>query len=338
MTDAANQVTPERIQQMAWGFAPPLGIEAAIRHRLFDILDEAPLTLPELARAAGASLRGVAALANMLVGFGLLDRDADGRYALTAESKAFLVSSKPAFRGGIFRHMSRELLPNWLHLSDAVASGRPATSLNAEGGAAFFEAFVEDLFPANYPAACELARHLDLARREGQVSVLDLAAGSGVWGIALAQASPNVAVRAVDWAQVLRVTKRTTERFGLEGRFTFVEGDLAAADFGAGHDVAVLGHILHSEGEDRSRSLVRKTFDALAPGGTIAIAEFLVDEDRRGPPHGLVFAVNMLVLTERGSAYSFSEIAGWLEEAGFADARTVPAPGPAPLILANRPG
>jgi len=51
----------------------------------------------------------------------------------------------------------------------------------------------------------------------------------------------------------------------------------------------------------------------------------------------LMFAVNMLVATDRGDTYSFGEIAGWLREAGFEHRRTVPAPGPSPLILANRP-
>jgi hypothetical protein len=50
-----------------------------------------------------------------------------------------------------------------------------------------------------------------------------------------------------------------------------------------------------------------------------------------------MFAVNMLVNTEQGNTYSFEEIGSWLAEAGFTNARTVDAPGPSPLILANRP-
>lgn len=33
------QATPGRIMQFAWGFAPPLIIEAAIRRHVFDALD-----------------------------------------------------------------------------------------------------------------------------------------------------------------------------------------------------------------------------------------------------------------------------------------------------------
>jgi hypothetical protein len=45
----------------------------------------------------------------------------------------------------------------------------------------------------------------------------------------------------------------------------------------------------------------------------------------------------MLVATDEGDTRSFPGIAGWLEEAGFENPRTLPAPGPSPLILANRP-
>jgi SAM-dependent methyltransferase len=172
---------------------------------------------------------------------------------------------------------------------------------------------------------------------KGPVRVLDLAAGSGVWGIAIAQQSPHVTVTAVDWPAVLETTRKTAQRFGLADRFHFVAGDLATADFGTGHQIATLGHILHSEGAERSRNLLRKTFDALAPGGSIVIGEFLVDADRRGPVNGLIFSVNMLVNTDEGDTFSFEEIRGWLEQCGFENARLVPAPGPSPLIVAEKP-
>jgi 3-hydroxy-5-methyl-1-naphthoate 3-O-methyltransferase len=330
-------VTPERILQMAWGYAPPLILEAALHNHVFDVLDSGPKNLLEIARATGASERGLAAILNVLVGLEFLSKNGDA-YALTPESAAFLVSSKPGFMGGMLRHTSQDLIPNWLHLNEVVATGRPANTVNQQtSGAEFFEKFVNDIFPMSYGAAQDLANHLKLETKNAQAKVLDLAAGSGVWGIALAQSAPNVTVCAVDWPGVLPVTRKNAEKFGLADRFTYSEGDLLAADFGSGHNVATLGHILHSEGEDRSRKLLAKTFSALAPGGTIAIAEFLVNAGRTGPMNGLIFAVNMLVNTDNGGTYSFEEISVWLAEAGFVDARTIPGRGPSPLILASKP-
>jgi hypothetical protein len=101
--------------------------------------------------------------------------------------------------------------------------------------------------------------------------------------------------------------------------------------------VATIGHILHSEGRERSHRLLRKTFGALAPGGTIVISEFMPNDDRTGPPMPLIFAVNMLLHTEAGDTFTFAEMAGWLREAGFANPRLLEAPAPSPLLLATRP-
>ncbi len=331
-------VTPERILQLAWGYAPPLILEAAIRHRVFDELDHGSKSLHEISAATGASERGLAPILDVLVGLDFLAKDPSGYYSLMPESAAFLVSTKPSFQGGIIRHTSEHLLPKWLALNEVVATGRPGVAVNQQlEGSGFFEKFVNDIFPMSYPAAETLARHLGLASAPVPSRVLDLAAGSGVWGIALAQSAPQVRVTAVDWPGVIPVTRKNAERFGLADRFTFVEGDLHDADFGNGHHVATLGHILHSEGVERSKTLLAKTFSALSSGGTIAIAEFLVNPDRKGPLRGLIFAVNMLVNTDAGGTYSFEEISEWLSDAGFVNARTLDAPGPSPLILATKP-
>lgn len=338
MSAPAQAVTPERIMQFAWGYVPPLVLESAIRLHVFDVLAARSMTIQETSAATGASVRGLRSIMNVLVGLGFLARDGDGKYALTPESDAFLVSTKPGFQGGLLRHTSTQLLPKWMGLTEVVRTGKPQIAVNQESlGTGFFEQLVTDIFPMSYPAATVLAKHLALGDSGDPVRVLDLAAGSGVWSIALAQSSKRVSVTAVDWPGVLPVTKKTVERFGLADRFTYVGGDLLEADFGTGHNVATLGHILHSEGEARSRKLLSKTFAAMASGGTIAIQEFLVNEDRTGPVNGLIFSTNMLVNTDDGDTYSFEEISGWLNGAGFTNARLLDSPGPSPLLLATKP-
>jgi ubiquinone/menaquinone biosynthesis C-methylase UbiE len=337
-TPVTTPVTPERIMQFAWGYVPPLVLEAAIRHRIFDLLDGGPKTLSEIQKETGASERGLSAVMHALVGLDFLAKDKQGYFSLTPESATFLVSTKPSFQGGMLRHGSQQLIPKWLHLNEIVMTGEPAAAVNKEeSGGDFFQQFVNDIFPLSYPAAQVLSRHYNANGAAPAVRVLDLAAGSGVWGIAMAQGSEKVSVTAVDWPEVIPVTRKTVARFGLADRFSFVEGDLLRADFGSGHNLATLGHILHSEGSERSQALLKKTFQALAPGGTISIAEFLVNADRTGPLNALFFAVNMLVNTESGDTYSFEEISSWLKAAGFTDARTLDAPGPSPLILATKP-
>lgn len=334
---AATPPTPEKIMRYAFSYAPPLILEAAVRNRVFDALNDGAKTIAETSAATGASERGLSAIMNALVGLEFLTVDDAGKYALTPESATYLVSSKPAYFGGFLAHISEQLIPSWLNLTTVVQTGKPVVPVNRHSeGSAFFEQFVAGLFAMNYGSAMAAAAALGVAAATRPVKVLDLAAGSGVFGIAIAQRSPQVTVTAVDWPNVLAITRKTAAQCGVADRFSYVAGDLASADFGKGHNIATLGHILHSEGEARARSLLRKTYDALAPGGTIVIAEFLVNADRRGPLQGLLFDVNMKVHTDAGGTFSFEEIRGWLEEAGFKDARLVESPGPSPLIFATK--
>ncbi len=252
-------ITPQKFMQAAFAYAPPLILEAAIRHGLYDRLADGPKSADELAAAAGISPRGARILLDALVGLEMLAKDKSGRYIHTPESAEFMVSTKPGYVGGFLKHTSSHLIPKWLQLSEVVRTGKPAMAVNQEGdGSKFFHEFVEDLFPVNYKAASALGDELKLADAKGPVSVLDLAAGSGVWGIALAQKSPQVRVTAVDWPGVLDVTRKVAGRFKLADRFRFVAGDLATADFGGNHHVATLGHILHSEGMERSQGAHRE--------------------------------------------------------------------------------
>jgi ubiquinone/menaquinone biosynthesis C-methylase UbiE len=333
------QVSPERLMQFTFGFAPPLMIETALRYGVFDILDKEARSLEVLCVETGTSARGLRMILDALVGLDVLTKDDAGHYALTEESATFLVTGKPTYHGAFFLLTKEPMLSSWGKLEEAVRSGRPAHHINREQeGTSFFLKFVEDIFPIHYAGAQALATALGVESTSVPISVLDLATGSGVWSVAIAQQSPQIRVTAVDWPGVIPVTKKVTAHYGLADRYKFVAGDLHDANFGQGHTIATLGHILHSEGESRSRRLLRKTFEALAPGGTIAIAEILVDAKRRAAVPALIFAVNMLVNSDEGDTFSFDEIRGWLQDAGFGEVRTVEAPGLAPLlILATKP-
>jgi ubiquinone/menaquinone biosynthesis C-methylase UbiE len=338
MTDKESaKVSPERIMQFAFGFAPPLIIESGVRYGIFDTLVNESKNVEQIASETKTSPRGISILLNALVGLQLLAKDSSGKYSLTPESATFLVSTKPGYLGGFYKHTSTQLIPKWLPLYDIVRTGRPSAPVNQEGdGTTFFEQFVEDIFPVSYPVAQHLADHLGVPQTQKPISILDLAAGSGVWGIGIAKKSPHVRVTAVDWEGVIPVTKRMAEKFGVKDRFQFISGDLMESDFGKDHSIATLGHIIHSEGEKRSKELLKKTYKALASGGTIAISEWLVNDNRTEPLPALIFAVNMLVNTEQGDTFSFNEISQWLLEAGFINPRTLEGPGVSPLILATK--
>ena len=65
--------------------------------------------------------------------------------------------------------------------------------------------------------------------------------------------------------------------------------------------------------------------------------QFLPNDERTGSTAALIFAVNMLVNTEKENTYTFPEISAWLRVAGFTDPRLLDVPAVSPLVLATRP-
>jgi ubiquinone/menaquinone biosynthesis C-methylase UbiE len=334
-----HPISPQHIMELAWGFAPTMMLHAAIKNRVFDILNAGPKSLDELCAATGSSRRGILALAEALIGFGLIRRRG-GKFSLAPDAAAFMVSTKPGYHGGLIEHFAGDLLDHWRQLPEIVRTGKPATMVNHEDqGAEFFSKFVESLFDMNFAASNALADELvkKLPRYNGQLKVLDIAAGSGVWSIPFTRRIPHAQIIAVDFAKVLPVTRRVAERHKVGDRVSTVAGDIQSVDFGNGYHIATLGHILHSEGEAKSRNLLKKVYDALAPGGIIAIAEFIPDDDRNGPPYPLLFAVNMLVHTETGDTFTFKQMSDWLKQIGFRKIRKVDVPAPSPIVVAVKP-
>jgi hypothetical protein len=110
-------------------------------------------------------------------------------------------------------------------------------------------------------------------------------------------------------------------------------------DFGDGkHDLVILGHICHSEGPEHSAELIAKSAKALASGGKLLIADMIPDDDRRGPIHPLLFAINMLVNSTEGGTFTFSEYRAWCENAGLKNVRKLPVEAfdHSPLIIAEK--
>src|SRR5262249_32277829 len=144
-----------RIMQMAWGYAAPLMMEAAVRHGIFDRLDAGPRTADEVAAESNVSPRAARIVMNGLVAIQLLSKDPQGRYPLTPEAAEFLVSTNPAFLGGLSRHTSARTLTHWMKLNEVLETGKPAAGgLNQEDLASpFFQSFVADLFPLGYRPA-----------------------------------------------------------------------------------------------------------------------------------------------------------------------------------------
>ena len=325
----------DRLREIAAGYQPVGALAAAVEVGLLGRLARGPAAPSALARACRASPRGVRMLSGALVGLGFLGRRRE-RYFVRSPWRRLLDPGRRGFAGALFLS-ARRTMRAFTELPEAIRRGRPVHELDEpREGARFFRRLVPALHLFNRRSAERAAKVLRLAGLRRPFRVLDVAAGSGVWGVAAARASRHVRVDALDLPGVLPPTRRFAREAGVAPRFRFLPGDLRRADFGRSrYDLVILGHICHSEGPVRTRRLFRAVSRALVPGGRLLIAEFLADDGRRGPPQSLLFALVMLVHTKEGDVYTVGEIRRWLREAGFGSPRVLPDPPRSPLLLAR---
>src|SRR6185503_7202008 len=103
--------------------------------------------------------------------------------------------------------------------------------------------------------------------------------------------------------------------------------------WGKDYDLVLIPNFLHHFDRAGCVSLLRRARAALAPGGRVAIVEWIPNDDRISPPVPALFAMTMLLSTPSGSTYTASELAELLADAQFGPPQIVPLI-PTPLTLA----
>jgi precorrin-6B methylase 2 len=329
---------PAVVWDTIWAYARTSALETAVAMGLFDHLVGGPRSATELARATRCSVRGVRMIGDTLVAIELLSKTKD-RYELTAASRHFLVSSSPASVIGLVR-LGAEFRRPFEHLTDAVRKGEPVPA-SAEAGHNVFPELVGALFPSSF-AVSQRARTALAPRARSRVKrVLDVAAGSAAWSLAWAEADPEVRVTALDFAEVLEVTRGYTDAFGCTDRYEFIAGDLRSATFGTDlYDLVILGQICHAEGARGAARLIKKSARALAPGGMLIVADMIANDRRTAPARHLLFALNMLVGTPEGDVFTLVEFREWMNAAGLASVKQLDVgdDGPAVVVATKKDG
>jgi len=147
--------------------------------------------------------------------------------------------------------------------------------------------------------------------------LLDLGGGPGTYAVEWAKRYTGSPVTVFDTADTLRITRKILREKGASRLVRLEEGDFLSDPLGGPYDLIWISQILHAYSEKDCLRLLRKARRALAPGGRVGVQEFLLKENKTGPPGPLFFSVHMVAVTEGGRAYSAVEVASLLRAAGF---------------------
>jgi len=289
-------------------------ILTAVELDLFTLLEEKPLTAAALAERVSADLRALRRILDCLVIFGLLDAAGD-RYRLAPAAEP-LTAHHPQTVLPMARHLNH-LWDNWSHLTAVVRTGRnhhqpPVTEKDDDNLAAFIQA----MHVAGRALADEIAADVDLS---GFGCLLDIGGATGTYTIAFLQRNPGLRAILFDLPRVVPMADRRLQESGLRERVMLQPGDFYTDDLPEGADVALLSAIIHQNSPGQNEALFARIHRALAPRGALLIRDHIMTDDRRYPPAGAVFAINMLVGTHGGDTYTFHELEHQLRACGFGE-------------------
>jgi 2-polyprenyl-3-methyl-5-hydroxy-6-metoxy-1,4-benzoquinol methylase len=332
-----NDVSLPLIWDTFTGYQRTAALKAAVDLDVFTQIAAGAATVDALAARCGAAPRGLRALLNHLAADGFLTRDGE-RYGLSATAAAFLDRNAPGYLGSAIAFIaSPTVVEGFTRLTDAVRRG--GTAISADGSLApehpMWVEFARSMAPLAGMTAMLLANVLDAEHAPGW-KVLDVAAGHGMFGIALAQANSGVQVTALDWKNVLTVADDHARAAGVTARFHKLEGSAFDVPFGDGYDLVLLPNFLHHFDPPTCEKLLAKARGALAPGGRVVLVELVPNDDRSRPADAVRFSLAMLATTPAGDVYTFAEYQTMLRNAGFSRVTLHDLlPSPARVVIAE---
>ncbi len=319
-----------QLYDLCAGFVYSQILLACVRLDLFERLYARTMTAAELATETGLT---PAAMERLLRGgraLNLFKRASGGRYALAKLGIAMIGN------GGV-REMIEHHPMLYQDLADPVAllRGQVKTEINRywayAGNAAPAEVSAEsvapytDLMSVSQPmVTTEILTAYSLKRHR---CLLDIAGGDGRFVTAVAERHPHLKVMVFDLPAVAEQARTRFRQAGIEGRAEAFGGDVYRDALPTGADLVTLVRVIHDHDDEGAERIIAAAYQALAPGGTLLIAEVMSDTPG-GKPMGDAYFGFYLLAMGSGRSRSPQEIKAMLTAAGFSRVRLHANPMP----------
>lgn len=228
------------------------------------------------------------------------------------------------FLSGTYHDLSSQY---WDYLPSYLETGRPMQRMDdPEEGRKHYVEQARSLRGMMLPSAMAAAGMLGIGTQLKKLRILDIGAGSGVWGQTFALHDLQARITAVDWPDVLEMALDYAGRTGLGDRFQTLPGNYHHVELeSAGYDLAITANVVHLETEDGILRLFRRLQAALKPGGHVLVVDVFHDQPD-GELNASLYELGLALRTEHGQVFGRQSLSLLLREAGFPDPQYKPIP------------
>ena len=329
-----KRVDTVRLQNLSYGHKLSGALRAAIELELFTRVSQGASTVPEIAGAVGISALNAERLVVACTALGLIEREGE-HYRNAPDVERFLVKEKTTYIGPwlLFNGLDFE---RWKDLADIMKSDDPPRVLG------IYEWLDDDMarvyhdatYTVGLGAGMLFARDVDLSNRS---LILDVGGGSGAYCIAAVQKYPHLRAIVLDFEPVCKIAQGFIAQWGMEDKISTRPADFTSDPLPSGADVMIMASNLPQYNEEVLGRVLKKAFEALAPGGEYHLVGETLYNQKDGPVGPALWGLHEALFGSQGRAHTEEEVIEYLEKAGFVDAQVYPfVPGSLTRITAHK--
>jgi SAM-dependent methyltransferase len=325
----------DTLREILFGFRATRLISVAAELGLADLMADTPRGSGELAALTQSDADALHRLLRGLAQIGVFRQDPDGRFGLTPLGEC-LRSDVPGSQRAFARLLGHDAWWRaWGDLLHSVRTGE--TAFRHAHGKSLFDYLTDEpsfvpIFNAGMAASSTAVTQAVVAAydfaRFG--TIVDVGGGTGSLLTAILRAHRQPRGVLFDLPVSRERAEAAIAAAGLTERCHFVGGDFFAG-VPAGGDAYVLKQILHDWDDERSAAVLEQCRQAMAPGGTLLVVEYVLPAGNEPAPDETLMDVTMLVFTggRERSAAQYAELFG---RAGLRLTRVVPTDSPHRIV------
>jgi len=328
-----------QIFHVAFGYMASKALFAGLHLGIFDAVAQGPTNLATLADATGVEERGLTTLLTALTAIGLLEKTAKG-FVNSPAAQQHLVRGAIGDFGDYLRYQIDRQMYLFMHNLTDVLRGHRDTVPFVDYEAWFSDMsqaslYSESQHAASLGPAMMLAAQVDFASRR---RLLDVGGGSGAFSITLCRVYPQLAATILDFPNVIEVARQRVAAAALDSRIGFVAGNALVTDWPGEQDTVLFSYTSGSVSAEGVAELYRRAYRALVPDGIVLVHDFMVDDDRSGPPLTALWALQHTTYTPGAVSLTPGFVTARLQEVGFVDVSVGEfIPGMTRLVQARKP-
>jgi ubiquinone/menaquinone biosynthesis C-methylase UbiE len=180
-----------------------------------------------------------------------------------------------------------------------------------------------------------LTRLVDLSAAK---TLLDVGGGTGAMSIRLLEAFPNLASTIIDFPNVAEIGWQFISSAGMVNRIRYIPSNALTAEWPKEQDAILMSYLFSGIPGSEVPRLVEYAFDCLAAGGSFMVHDFMVEDDRTGPPMAALWQLQHMAFTPDARSVTPGWLRSRLQEVGFIDIQeNEMIPGLTRLIHARKP-